>query len=141
VVSKQYINIHWVILTKYSFYVWIETQLLFRKLKSVLSHFCLCWSMYANCCLKNRPNLFVFLTDMLYIDNWTFQDLVQKMLHVDPSRRLSATQVLNHSWVAQREELSDRQLVLNGPHLKVRVSDCCWVPSYIMARTSCISMK
>jgi hypothetical protein len=47
------------------------------------------------------------------------------MLHVDPSRRLSATQVLNHSWVAQREELSDRQLVLNGPHLKVRVSDCC----------------
>jgi hypothetical protein len=36
---------------------------------------------------------------------------------VDPSRRLSATQVLNHSWVAQREELSDRQLVLNGPHL------------------------
>lgn len=46
------------------------------------------------------------------------KDLVQKMLHVDPSRRLSATQVLNHPWVAQREELSDRQLVLNGPHLK-----------------------
>ena len=64
------------------------------------------------------------IVDMLFI-NKTFQDLVQKMLHVDPSRRLSATQVLNHTWIAQREELSDRQLVLNGPQLKVRVSDCC----------------
>ena len=43
------------------------------------------------------------------------------MLHVDPARRLSATQVLNHPWIAQREELSDRQLMLNVPHLKVRM--------------------
>ncbi|XP_052087652.1 ribosomal protein S6 kinase 2 beta-like [Mytilus californianus] len=49
------------------------------------------------------------------------KDLVQKMLHVDPSRRLSATQVLNHPWIAQREDLSDKQLILNGPTLKGEV--------------------
>ncbi|KAK3097834.1 hypothetical protein FSP39_013613 [Pinctada imbricata] len=42
------------------------------------------------------------------------KDLVQKMLHVDPNSRLSATQVLNHPWIAQREAL---------PHLRLTLQD------------------
>lgn len=36
------------------------------------------------------------------------------MLHIDPHRRLNATQVLNHSWIAQRESL---------PHLRLTLQD------------------
>jgi serine/threonine protein kinase len=49
---------------------------------------------------------------------WSFyQDLVQKMLHVDPGSRLSATQVLNHPWVAQREALPQFRLTLQDAQL------------------------
>ncbi|XP_060071671.1 ribosomal protein S6 kinase 2 alpha-like [Ylistrum balloti] len=42
------------------------------------------------------------------------KDLVQKMLHVDPQSRLTATQVLNNSWIAHRETL---------PHLRLTLQD------------------
>ncbi|XP_061176559.1 ribosomal protein S6 kinase 2 alpha-like [Saccostrea echinata] len=45
------------------------------------------------------------------------KDLVQKMLHVDPGSRLSATQVLNHPWVAQREALPQFRLTLQDAQL------------------------
>lgn len=39
------------------------------------------------------------------------------MLHVDPGSRLSATQVLNHPWVAQREALPQFRLTLQDAQL------------------------
>ncbi|KAL3881087.1 hypothetical protein ACJMK2_027718 [Sinanodonta woodiana] len=45
------------------------------------------------------------------------KDLVSKMLHVDPHSRLSATQVLNHPWVAQRENLPLLRLAYNDTQL------------------------
>ncbi|XP_007893071.1 ribosomal protein S6 kinase alpha-1 isoform X2 [Callorhinchus milii] len=38
------------------------------------------------------------------------KDLVSKMLHVDPHRRLTANQVLKHSWIVNREQLPQNQL-------------------------------
>lgn len=38
-------------------------------------------------------------------DLWPLQDLVSKMLHVDPHRRLTAGQVLRHPWVTHRDQL------------------------------------
>ncbi len=40
------------------------------------------------------------------------QDLVQKMLHVDPQKRVSLQQVLNHSWIAHRDQLPQLKLTL-----------------------------
>ncbi|KAL5009638.1 hypothetical protein ScPMuIL_011943 [Solemya velum] len=56
---------------------------------------------------------------MLAGGNWesvspAAKELVQLMLHIDPHRRLNATQVLNHSWIAQRESL---------PHLRLTLQD------------------
>lgn len=44
------------------------------------------------------------------------KDLVEKMLHVDPHMRISLQQVLNHRWIANRDELPRLQLSLQDPH-------------------------
>uniref|UniRef100_A0A8D3DH50 non-specific serine/threonine protein kinase n=1 Tax=Scophthalmus maximus TaxID=52904 RepID=A0A8D3DH50_SCOMX len=38
------------------------------------------------------------------------EDIVIKMLHVDPHQRLTAPQVLRHPWIVERDQLSDRAL-------------------------------
>ncbi|XP_028675249.2 ribosomal protein S6 kinase 2 alpha isoform X2 [Erpetoichthys calabaricus] len=38
------------------------------------------------------------------------KDLVSKMLHVDPQRRLTAKQVLKHRWITNRDKLPQSQL-------------------------------
>lgn len=49
------------------------------------------------------------------------QDVVSKMLHVDPHQRLTAVQVLKHPWIVNREYLSQSQLSRQDVHLvKVR---------------------
>ena len=45
------------------------------------------------------------------------QDVVSKMLHVDPHQRLTAVQVLRHPWVVNREYLSPNQLSRQDVHL------------------------
>lgn len=51
------------------------------------------------------------------------QDLVWKMLHVDPHQRLTAAQVLRHPWIVQKDQLPKYQLRRqDAPHLvKVRL--------------------
>uniref|UniRef100_A0A8C8HKF7 non-specific serine/threonine protein kinase n=1 Tax=Oncorhynchus tshawytscha TaxID=74940 RepID=A0A8C8HKF7_ONCTS len=39
------------------------------------------------------------------------EDIVTKMLHVDPHQRLTAPQVLRHQWIVNREQLSQSQLI------------------------------
>lgn len=46
-----------------------------------------------------------------------FQDLVSKMLHVDPHQRLTAKQVLRHPWIVQRDKLPNSQLPHQDPKL------------------------
>lgn len=51
----------------------------------------------------------------------SLQDLVSKMLHVDPHQRLTARQVLKHRWIIQRDKLPNSQLPHHDPKLvKVR---------------------
>lgn len=51
-------------------------------------------------------------------DLWPPQDLVSKMLHVDPHRRLTAGQVLRHPWVTHRDQLPKYTLNRHdAPHL------------------------
>lgn len=45
------------------------------------------------------------------------QDVVSKMLHVDPQQRLTAVQVLKHPWIVNREYLSQSQLSRQDVHL------------------------
>uniref|UniRef100_A0A3B3Q1Y4 non-specific serine/threonine protein kinase n=1 Tax=Paramormyrops kingsleyae TaxID=1676925 RepID=A0A3B3Q1Y4_9TELE len=46
------------------------------------------------------------------------QDLVSKMLHVDPHQRLTAAQVLRHPWIIYRDQLPKFQLNRqDAPHL------------------------
>ncbi|XP_069576510.1 ribosomal protein S6 kinase alpha-1 isoform X1 [Brachyistius frenatus] len=45
------------------------------------------------------------------------KDLVSKMLHVDPHQRLTAKQVLKHSWIVQRDKLPSSQLPHQDPKL------------------------
>lgn len=59
--------------------------------------------------------------------NW--QDLVSKMLHVDPHKRLTAAQVLRHPWIINKDQLPKYQLNRqDAPHLvkvcfAIKVSD------------------
>ncbi|CAO2628808.1 Ribosomal protein S6 kinase alpha-2 [Lemmus lemmus] len=46
-----------------------------------------------------------------------WQDVVSKMLHVDPQQRLTAVQVLKHPWIVNREYLSQSQLSRQDVHL------------------------
>ncbi|XP_048468974.1 ribosomal protein S6 kinase 2 alpha-like isoform X1 [Rhincodon typus] len=45
------------------------------------------------------------------------KDLVSKMLHVDPHRRLTAKQVLKHQWIVNRDQLPQSQLTRQDVHL------------------------
>uniref|UniRef100_A0A9J8BMH1 non-specific serine/threonine protein kinase n=1 Tax=Cyprinus carpio carpio TaxID=630221 RepID=A0A9J8BMH1_CYPCA len=46
------------------------------------------------------------------------QDLVSKMLHVDPHQRLTAAQVLKHPWIVHKDQLPKYQLNRHdAPHL------------------------
>ncbi|XP_062980524.1 ribosomal protein S6 kinase alpha-2 [Elgaria multicarinata webbii] len=45
------------------------------------------------------------------------KDIVSKMLHVDPHQRLTATLVLRHPWIINREYLSQNQLSRQDVHL------------------------
>ncbi|TKR93329.1 hypothetical protein L596_007807 [Steinernema carpocapsae] len=38
------------------------------------------------------------------------KDLVRRMLHVDPSKRLPARQILQHPWIVQRHQLPNTTL-------------------------------
>ncbi|XP_067863018.1 ribosomal protein S6 kinase alpha-2-like isoform X2 [Heptranchias perlo] len=54
--------------------------------------------------------------------NWdraspTAKDLVSKMLHVDPHRRLTAKQVLKHQWIVNRDQLPQSQLTRHDVQL------------------------
>lgn len=50
------------------------------------------------------------------------QDLVSKMLHVDPHQRLTARQVLRHPWIVHRDKLPNSQLPHHDPKL-VKVTE------------------
>ncbi|GFO28242.1 ribosomal protein s6 kinase [Plakobranchus ocellatus] len=52
------------------------------------------------------------------------KDLVKRMLHIDPQRRLSATEVLNHTWISQRDSL---------PHLRLTLQDAQLVKGSVAA--------
>ncbi|CAG5120317.1 unnamed protein product [Candidula unifasciata] len=52
------------------------------------------------------------------------KDLVKRMLHIDPHNRLTATQVLNHPWIAQRDSL---------PHLRLTLQDAQLVKGAVAA--------
>ncbi|XP_078538765.1 ribosomal protein S6 kinase alpha-1 isoform X1 [Lissotriton helveticus] len=45
------------------------------------------------------------------------KDLVSKMLHIDPHRRLTAKEVLQHSWITQRDSLPERELTHQDAHI------------------------
>lgn len=48
------------------------------------------------------------------------KDLLQRMLHVDPSRRLSAAQVLQHQWLRNKSSIPDRKMTLNDTASRIR---------------------
>ena len=49
------------------------------------------------------------------------KDLVSKMLHVDPTKRITAEGVLNHPWIKNRHNLPKLQLkIQEANQLKVR---------------------
>lgn len=45
------------------------------------------------------------------------QDIVTKMLHVDPHQRLTAPLVLRHPWIVNRDQLSQSQLIRQDAQL------------------------
>lgn len=52
--------------------------------------------------------------------NWSYvsglaKDLVIKMLDVDPGRRPSAAQVMNHPWIQNRASLSSHSMPIDHP--------------------------
>ena len=82
----------------------------------------------ASTCLSSEPRLFVTLrstspsscslTLSSGLTSDPPQDLVSKMLHVDPHRRLTAGQVLRHPWVTHRDQLPKYTLNRqDAPHL------------------------
>lgn len=56
-----------------------------------------------------------FSLELFY--SFSTQDIVSKMLHVDPHQRLTAVQVLRHPWIVNREYLSQNQLSRQDVHL------------------------
>lgn len=48
------------------------------------------------------------------------QDLVRRMLHVDPNRRLSASQVLQHAFIARPDQLPEFHLAQNKDYKSVK---------------------
>lgn len=64
-----------------------------------------------------------FSLELFY--SFSNQDIVSKMLHVDPHQRLTAVQVLRHPWIVNREYLSQNQLSRQDVHLVK-------VPSYTL---------
>ena len=49
-----------------------------------------------------------------------------RMLHVDPHKRLTASDVLNHPWIAQRDNLPHMRLTLQDPSaVKVKYLRTC----------------
>lgn len=49
------------------------------------------------------------------------QDLVQKMLHIDPNQRPTAALILQHPWVTNRSFLPDSKLAIKDTSLKKTV--------------------
>ena len=49
------------------------------------------------------------------------KDLVRRMLHVDPSKRLPAKQILVHPWIVQRNSLPNTSLAYSKDAHKVKV--------------------
>lgn len=48
------------------------------------------------------------------------KDLIRNMLHIDPSQRYSASQVLNHPWVKTKTSIPDRKITLAGTAAKIK---------------------
>lgn len=49
------------------------------------------------------------------------KDLVSSMLHVDPARRVTASQILHHPWITHPDSLPTNRIYLPEPSL-IRVS-------------------
>ena len=45
------------------------------------------------------------------------QELVKRMLHIDPHTRLTAAQVLKHQWISQRQQLPHHPLTIQDAQL------------------------
>lgn len=50
------------------------------------------------------------------------KDLVTKMLHMDPTKRLKAVDILNHKWIKQRDKLPYNSLPQNTDPKVIRAS-------------------
>jgi p90 ribosomal S6 kinase len=46
------------------------------------------------------------------------RDLIERMLHVDPHKRLNAAQVLQHPWIQGRSTLPEKKLAFKDAHIK-----------------------
>lgn len=66
-------------------------------------------------CAPAEPSLASLTSQSFSLD--PSQDVVSKMLHVDPQQRLTAVQVLKHPWIVNREYLSQNQLSRQDVHL------------------------
>lgn len=66
-------------------------------------------------CAPTEPSLASLTSQSFSLD--PSQDVVSKMLHVDPQQRLTAVQVLKHPWIVNREYLSQNQLSRQDVHL------------------------
>lgn len=50
----------------------------------------------------------------------TAKDLLKKMLHIDPGRRLSASQVLTHNWLRHKSSLPERKITLTDTASRIK---------------------
>lgn len=46
-----------------------------------------------------------------------FQDLVTRMLELDPIKRITAAGILNHKWITEKEQLPTHQLIFSDSDL------------------------